>query len=124
MNKQKLRNDILLVLSLLLVAIIAFLWVYAANSKSGNIAKVYVRDEIVYTIDLSDKKEKDYPVHGINGDLVVHTKDGKIAVIKSNCPHQDCVHMGYINQPGTPIICAYNAVSIVIEGDAEYDVVI
>ena len=124
MDKKKLRNDLILVLSLLLIAIVSFICVFALRSKVGTVAKVYVRNDLVYTIDLSLKEEKNYPVHGIKGDLTVHTKDGKIAIIESNCPHQDCVHMGYINTSDRPIICAYNAVTIIVEGESEYDVVI
>ena len=61
-------------------------------------------------------------MHGINGDLTIHTRDGAICVSKSNCPHQDCVNMGYVNVSNRPIICAYNAVYIVIEGNASFDV--
>lgn len=124
MDRKKLRNDLILVLSLLLIAIIAFLWVFASKSNTGTLAKVYVQNDLVLTIDLSKNEEKDYPVHGIKGDLTIHTKDGKIAVTHSNCPHQDCVRMGYINTSDRPIICAYNAVSIIVEGSASYDVVI
>ena len=122
MDKKTLRNDIILVVSLLLVAIISLIVVLSTRTRTNLIAKVYVQNDIVETIDLSKKEEKDYTVHGINGDLTIHTRDGQICVLKSNCPHQDCVKMGYIGSSNRPIICAYNAVYIVIEGNAEYDV--
>ena len=122
MDKKTLRTDIILVVSLLLVAIISLIVVLSTRTRTNLIAKVYVQNDIVETIDLSKKEEKDYTVHGLNGDLTIHTRDGKICVLKSNCPHQDCVKMGYIGSSNRPIICAYNAVYIVIEGNAEYDV--
>ena len=122
MDKKTLRNDIILVVSLLLVAIISLIVVLSTRTMTNLIAKVYVQNDIVETIDLSKKEEKDYTVHGLNGDLTIHTRDGQICVLKSNCPHQDCVKMGYIGSSNRPIICAYNAVYIVIEGNAEYDV--
>lgn len=122
MDKKTLRNDIILVVSLLLVAIISLIVVLSTRTRTNLIAKVYVQNDIVETIDLSKKEEKDYTVHGLNGDLTIHTRDGQICVLKSNCPHQDCVKMGYIGSSNRPIICAYNAVYIVIEGNAEYDV--
>ena len=85
-------------------------------------AKVYVQNELQLTIDLSKKEENSYDVHGLNGDLTIQTKNGAIAVTKSNCPHQDCVKMGYVNTSNRPIICAYNATYIIIEGHASYDV--
>lgn len=122
MDKKTLRNDIILVVSLLLVAIISLIVVLSTRTRTNLIAKVYVQNDIVETIDLSKKEEKDYTVHGLNGDLTIHIRDGQICVLKSNCPHQDCVKMGYIGSSNRPIICAYNAVYIVIEGNAEYDV--
>ena len=122
MDKKKIRNDIILIASLLLVAIISLIVILSTRTKAHLIAKVYVQNDIVETIDLSKKEEKDYTVHGLNGDLTIHTRDEEICVSKSNCPHQDCVKMGYVGTSNRPIICAYNAVYIVIEGHAEYDV--
>ena len=121
MDKKTLRNDIILIASLLLVAIISLIFVVASRQSTKIYANVYVQNEAVLSIDLSKKEEKDYTVHGIKGDLTVHTKDGYIAITKSNCPHQDCVKMGYINVSNKPIICAYNQTYVVIEGKAEYD---
>ena len=122
MDKKKLRNDIILIASLLLVAVISLVVILSTRVKTNLIAKVYVQSDIVETIDLSKKEEKDYTVHGLKGDLIIHTRNGEICVLESNCPHQDCVKMGYIGSSNRPIICAYNAVYIVIEGNAEYDV--
>ena len=122
MDKKKIRNDIILIASLLLVAIISLIVILSTRTKTHLTAKVYVQNDIVETIDLSKKEEKDYTVHGLNGDLTIHTRNGEICVSKSNCPHQDCVKMGYVGTSNRPIICAYNAVYIVIEGHAEYDV--
>ena len=116
MNKKVLRNDLILIGSLLLVAILSLVFVLVFKTKKNLIAKIYVKNEVVETINLSKKEEKDYLIKGINGYLTVHTHDGAIAVIQSNCPHQDCVKMGYIRESNRPIICAYNSVSIAIEG--------
>lgn len=124
MSKKKIRNDIILIASLLLVAVISLVLVLVSRSKKSTLAKVYVQSQLVLTIDLSKKEEKSYDVHGLNGDLVVTTKDGKVAITKSNCPHQDCVKTGYVSTSNHPIICAYNATYLIIEGTADYDVVI
>ena len=117
MKKKTLRNDLILIGSLLLAAIVSLIIVLTTRSKNNLIATVYVKDEVVEVIDLSIKEEKDYVIKGINGDVTIHTHDGAIAVTESNCPHQDCVHMGYVNVTNKPIICAYNAVTIVISGN-------
>ena len=121
MNKKHLRNDIILIASLLVVTAISLVAVLLTRVKTNLIAKIYVQNAVVETIDLSKKEEKDYKVKGLNGYLTVHTKNGSIAVIESNCPHQDCVHMGYVKESNRPIICAYNAVYIVIEGATSFN---
>ena len=124
MEKKSLRNDLILIGSLLLVAIISLAVVLSTRTKDRLTAKIYVRDEVVEVIDLSKKEEKTYTVHGINGDLNIHTRDGAICVANSNCPHQDCVNMGYVSTTNKPIICAYNQVYIVIESQIEQEIVI
>ena len=122
MNKKTLRNDIILIGSLLLVAVLCLVLLLVNRSRENLMARIYVQDEIVETIDLSKKEDADYYIDGLKGKLHVHTHDGAIAVVESNCPHQDCVRMGYVSESGKPIICAYNAVSILIDGEATNDV--
>lgn len=116
MDKKFLRNDLIVICSLLLVTIITLVCVFVFKTKKNLIAKIHVQNEVVETIDLSKKEEKDYLVKGINGYVTVHTHNGSIAIVQSNCPHQDCVKMGYVSTSNRPIICAYNGVYITIEG--------
>ncbi len=122
MNKKVLRNDLILIGSLLILAIISLVLVLTLKTKKNLQAKVYVQNEVVEVIDLSKKEEKDYYVQGLKGQVHIHTKNGGIAIVESNCPHQDCVNMGYVYETNRPIICAYNAVYIIIEGKANFDV--
>ena len=122
MDKKVIRNDIILVLSLLLVAVIALIVILSTRNKNNLVATVSVQNEVVETIDLSDTSERDYYVKGLYGTVHIHVKDGAIAIVESNCPHQDCVHMGYIKETNRPIICAYNGVYIIIEGTSDIDV--
>ena len=60
MDKKTLRNDIILIASLLLVAIISLILVFSSRQTNKTIANVYVQNEAVLSIDLSKKEEKDY----------------------------------------------------------------
>ena len=122
MNKKVLRNDLILIGSLLVLAVISLVLVLTLKTKKNLQAKVYVQNEVQEVIDLSKKEEKDYYVQGLKGQVHIHTKNGGIAIVESNCPHQDCVNMGYVYETNRPIICAYNAVYIIIEGKANFDV--
>ncbi len=116
MDKKKFRNDFILIMSLLLAAITALTLVLTLRKKENLIATVYVQSQVVETIDLSKKEEKDYYIEGLKGTVHIHTHDGAIAIVESNCPHQDCVKQGYVKETNHPIICAYNAVYIIITG--------
>ena len=122
MNKKRLRNDLIVILSLLVVAVVSLVFVLVFRTSKNLVAKIYVQNDVVETVDLSKKEDHEYVIHGLQGDVHVHTHDGKIAVVKSNCPHQDCVKMGYVGETNRPIICAYNAVYITIDGDTINDV--
>ena len=121
MKNKILRNDIILIGSLFLVAAVSLLILHFQRVSTNLVAKVMVQNEVVETVDLSKNIETDFYIDGLKGKLHIHTKDGGIAVLESNCPHQDCVKMGYINTSGRPIICAYNAVTISIEGASQND---
>ena len=124
MDKKKLRNDIILIGSVLIAAITALIIVLATRKKDNLIATVSVQNQVVETIDLSKEKDSHYYIDGLHGKVHVHAYEGAIAIIESDCPHQDCVNMGYVKETNRPIICAYNAVYIVINGQAQNDVVI
>ena len=122
MDKKKLRNDLILIISLFLVMAVTLTITLSFKVRTNLVARIFFENNIVETIDLSKNEDKDYFVDGKNGKLHIHTHEGAIAVLESNCPHQDCVHMGYVSESGKPIICAYNAVSIVIDGNNLNDV--
>ncbi|MBE6136276.1 MAG: NusG domain II-containing protein [Erysipelotrichaceae bacterium] len=122
MDKKKLRNDIILVVSLLLITVVSLVIINVNANRTNLVASISVQNNVVEKVDLSRNEEKDFYIKGLKGEVHVHSKDGAIAIIESNCPHQDCVKMGYIKESNHPIICAYNAVYIVIEGQSNYDV--
>ena len=55
MDKKTLRNDIILICSLLLVAVLCLVLLLVNRSRENLMARIYVQDEIVETIDLSKK---------------------------------------------------------------------
>ena len=122
MDKKKLRNDIILIGSVLLVAIISLVLVFSLRKTSHLEAKVYVENDMVLRIDLDNAVDKEYVIQGKKTEVTIATKNHAIAIIKSGCPHHDCVNMGYVKETNRPIICAYNAVYVIIEGISDYDV--
>lgn len=119
--KKTLRNDLILIGSLLVVIITSLLAVLLTRKKNNLVAKIYVKNELVQTIDLAKTNDTEFVIEGAKGNLVVVIKNHTIGVVEAECPHQDCVHTGFVSETNRPIICAYNQVYIVIEGDSNYD---
>ena len=128
MDKKVLRNDLILILSLLLVAVVSLIVVNVTGSKKNLVANVYYQNTLVTTLDLENDEGKEYSF-GVWGDkspdpydkpdvITVSVKNHAVAITESPCPHQDCVHMGYVSDTNHPIICAYYGIYISIEGDA------
>ena len=121
MNKT-LRNDLILIGSIILLIIGGLLAVLLTRKKHNLFAKIYVKNELIQEVNLMAEKDHEFEIDGAKGKLTVSIKDHAIGVIEADCPHQDCVHVGYVKETNRPIICAYNQVYIIIEGDSSYDV--
>ena len=98
MDRKVLRNDLILIGSLLLVAVLCLVLVLTNRQKDNLVATICVQNNVVETIDLSKKEDADFYIDGVKGQLHIHTHEGAIAVLESNCPHQDCVRMGYVSE--------------------------
>ena len=122
MDKKTLRNDIVLIASLLVAAAVALTIILTRPKITPKQANVYVQNTLVETIDLSLDTDADYYIDGLKGKVHVKRKNHQVGIVESSCPHKDCINMGYISTVGRPIICAYNAVMIYIEGVASYDI--
>lgn len=119
--KKTLRNDLILIGVLLALILGGLLAVLLTRKKDNLIAKIYVQNELVQTIDLNSEKDHEFEINGTKGKLIISIKNHSFGVKEAECPHQDCVHTGYVHETNRPIICAYNQVYIIIEGDSSYD---
>ena len=63
-------------------------------------------------------------ISGLRGEMVLGVKKDGICVLSSTCPSQYCVHQGWIQEPGRPLVCAYNHVVITLLGEAEADFIL
>ena len=119
--KKTLKNDLILIGILLAVILGGLIAVLLTRKKNNLIAKIYVQEQLIQEVDLNTELDHDFVIQGTKGKLTISIKDHSIGVIEAECPHQDCVHMGYVSETNRPIICAYNQVYIIIEGNSDYD---
>ena len=111
MNKR-LRNDLILLASILLIGVILFIF-WKINAKNhGKTAIVYHGEEIVLELDLY--KNQEVTVDGDISKVVIVVNYGKVYVKESGCLNQICVHMGEKSLENETITCLPNRITIVI----------
>ena len=118
-NKFKLRNDVLLIISLLLVASLAMLYLFVFR-KSGNVVQVTVDGELYATYSLSDTVTED--IHsGSDGRAVNRLVicDGKAYVESASCPDGICVSHRPVFRDGESIVCLPNRVVVTVINDED-----
>ncbi|MDO4481214.1 MAG: NusG domain II-containing protein [Bacillota bacterium] len=105
-NKEKLRNDILLIILLLIAAGTAGLFMLFAGNP-GNTVSVTVDGEEIMTLPLDE--DTSIEIHpGKEKDDFTNTltiKDGKAYISYADCPDQICVNRGGISYEDETIVC-------------------
>ena len=108
------RSDLVLIGLALLFSVLAILWISSSNPVGLPTAKsvdIYLADSLIKTADFVE--DKVISLLGVGMEIVV--RDGEARVLKSDCPRQICVNMGWIRHPGDTIVCAPNRVLIEIK---------
>lgn len=109
--------DISIISGLLLTCLISLLVFYLTRQNNNLIAEIYFKNEIIEKIDLNEHEQPyTFEVQGLQDKIKINVKNHSIAIIESNCPQQYCVHSGYISYSNQSIVCAYNAIYIILVG--------
>ncbi|MGI6280040.1 MAG: NusG domain II-containing protein [Acutalibacteraceae bacterium] len=98
----KFRNDLLLVLAVVLAAA-AILAVYKLNSRKGTTVRVLIDGKTKYTFSLSEQVEK--KISTKYGENIISIKDGRVSVKSADCPDKICVKHRAISKNGETIVC-------------------
>jgi len=108
------RIDIIVIASLLLLSLIAFLFV-TLTKEDGAVAEVFIGEDCFAKYPLS----KD-GVYILNGGTNVLTISGGVAYMSySECRGHQCEKMGKVRYVGEFIECAPNHIRIVITGSSD-----
>ena len=102
-----------IVLFILLIAIAAAgIFAMSGAGAAGDTAVVRLDGNVVKRVDLG--VDQTFWV----GDVELTVKDGSIAFIESDCPGKECIHAGWLQNPGSSAACLPNHVSVTVEGTA------
>lgn len=120
-NKKHLRNDIILILTLLSVSAIGLLYLFVFRS-GGNTVKVMVDGELYGMYSLSQNVTEDI-VSGENGSQLnrLIIRDGRAYMEVATCPDGICVAHRPIFRNGESIVCLPNRVviTVIISDDSD-----
>ena len=112
------RGDRILVLAVACITLLSLPLVSMATTAFvGTADKAAVEAPAGRTIlDLS--RDATYEIQGRHGVLHLSVVAGKVRAVDADCPDHVCMRLGAA-QPGRPIVCAPNGVSVSLSGSAK-----
>lgn len=114
---MKKRNDIILVLLLILITGASYLIYRYTYRDTGANLKITVDGSIYVDVPLA--KSDIFYITGKYGTNCIEVKDGYVRMISAECPDQICVHHTSIHYNGETIICLPNKIIVEITGGEE-----
>lgn len=111
-KKHNIRNDIILIVALLLVAVIGALYLFVFRS-SGNTVKVTVDGKTYGVFSLNENITEDIHTGKDNLNRLI-IRDGKAYMETATCPDGICVAHKPIFRDGESIVCLPNRVVVTV----------
>ena len=102
MTNKKLRNDIFLVIGIVLFALLLFL-VFKLNLEDGNLVKVTIDNQVKDCYNFN--KDGEYTIKSGKNTNVLVIKDGTAFIKSADCPDKICVQHRPISKVGETIVC-------------------
>ena len=115
---QKVKNDIILAVVLLLISV-AGLLLYKAFQSEGEYAVVLIDGKESARFELSQDTEYVITAGGGTNTLVI--KDGKADIIAADCPDGSCADHAPVSKSGETIVCLPHGVVIAIKASDSAD---
>ena len=120
MKKKTLKNDILLILLMLLIA--GSVWIYTrCTRKAGGVAVVTVDGKTEAVLPLS--KDTAFGLNSAYLGLaeegfanVIVVENGRVCVKEASCPDRVCVRTGWIEYEGESIVCLPHKLVVTVRG--------
>lgn len=125
MHSKRLRfqkGDLIAIGAVVLLAAVIFALLLPQNGKNAAYAEIYQDGQLVKTVSLWENQE--FTITG-QYENIIAVRDGKIAVIASDCPGEDCVRCGWVEGNGRSVVCLPNGVEIrIVAEQSDVDFVV
>ena len=116
---HKFRNDLILIMSILVLCGIAIVLLNTCSKTENLRAKVYYDSKEILNISLD--KDDTYTIQGEISEITIQVKNKKISIIESGCEDKVCIHQGEISSTNKTITCLPNKVYIKLVGSKGAD---
>jgi hypothetical protein len=119
-NKSMYKANAADIITALIVLMLSVAPIFSFSGHKGKTAYIFLNGKQIEKIALNISRTVK-----INN-MEIEVKDGRVRVAKSGCPHQVCVHTGWISSPAQTIVCVPNKLLVEIKNDGagqEYDAV-
>lgn len=111
-------------LNLVLIVLIAVLCagafvatrVLAGGQSAATGAQAVIRDADGGEQRMALAEDGELTVTSSAGTNVVQVKDGRVRVLEADCPNQDCVNQGWVDDASQQIVCLPHKLYVSIEG--------
>ena len=113
MNKSIKRNDIILIIAVLFVAIV-LLVTFKLNSKKGETIVVTVNGSEYASYDLSEDIRENIQIKGVGENLLV-IENKEAFIVSADCPDKVCVSHKKISKVGESIVCLPHRLVVSVE---------
>lgn len=110
------RNDRILIVAALLVALLGFAWISLRQSEGGN-AVVLVDGEEYASYPLGQDGE--YRIETDRGSNLLVIKNGAADMTEADCPDKLCVKQKAVDKDGETIVCLPHRVVVEIQAEEE-----
>lgn len=119
------KSDIKLIVIILVITSVVLLLLKMMDNNSSKEAHVYYDNDLILKIDLDINEVKEYKVEGLNGDVILEAKKGKVRVKEEISPLNLCSNQGFIQSSYEVIVCLPNKIIVkIVEKDKNIDVIV
>lgn len=113
------KGDILaILLVVVLAAAVMAAYIPGKNAPGNSVVQIWQDGKLVRESALETQARIEVRGEYLN---VVTIEEGRVSISESDCPGADCVHSGWISEPGRSIVCLPNRVEVRITGASEVD---
>lgn len=117
-KNKKLRNDVILTASILIVAALVF-FIIGLTRRDGSTVTVESEGEIIGEYPLNIDREIE--ITAKNGYNLLIIKDGKAFIRDASCPDKLCVNQGKISHNGETVVCLPNKTIVTVSSEERSD---